>query len=75
MNEHQMCRSEIVAESRFSSITHCSECNLYHLHIGPMSFRLEGAIFESFCEMIVEFYLGNKLHDTQKMKAEALHKH
>lgn len=57
MSEAKKCRSELVAESKFSSITVCPDCNLYHLHIGPMSFRLEAEIFESFCNMIVHFCL------------------
>lgn len=57
MNQQQTCQSELVAESKFSKITVCTHCNLYHLHIGPMSFSMEGAVFESFCTMIVEFFL------------------
>ena len=38
MNKNVNCMSEVVVQGRFSSVTLCSECNLYYLHIGPMSF-------------------------------------
>lgn len=57
MKNHKTCRSELVAQSTFSSITVCPDCNLYHLHIGPMSFRMEADIFQSVAEMIAGCYV------------------
>lgn len=73
MNQKSPCSSEVVAQSAFSSITVCPHCNLYHLHIGPMSFRLEGEIFESFCAMIVEHYLNRTSQLTDKLQIAAKH--
>ena len=66
MKEDNTCTSELVAQSRFSSITVCRKCNLYHFHLGPMSFRLEAEVFESFCSMIVEFFLRHDLSTDQQ---------
>lgn len=66
MENHSSCTNELVAQSAFSSITVCPKCNVYHLHIGPMSFRLDAEMFKSFSEMIV----GNFLQDNS-----SLHKH
>lgn len=68
-----ICTSEVVAQGKFSSVTICSECNLYHLHIGPMSFRLEADVFESVCQMLVEFYLNRKMQN--EVAGETVFKH
>ena len=52
MKNHKVCRSELVAQSAFGSVTVCPDCNLYHLHIGPMSFRMEADIFQSIAQMM-----------------------
>lgn len=52
------CESELVVQGEYGSVTRCPHCNLYHLHIGPMSFRLEGEIFESVCAMLVRYALS-----------------
>ncbi len=57
MKNHKTCRSELVAQSAFGSITVCPDCNLYHLHIGPMSFRMEADVFQSVGQMIVEYFV------------------
>ena len=57
MKNHKTCRSELVAQSSFSSITVCPDCNIYHLHIGPMSFRMEADVFQSVGQMIVEYFV------------------
>jgi len=73
MGLKEQCQSELVAESSFSSITRCSKCQVYNLHIGPVSFRLEAEIFENFCGMIVEFFLRNDFQVSQR--EPVIHKH
>ncbi len=40
--------------SKFASITMCEHCNSYTVYLGPMSFRMEKEIYESFRMMILE---------------------
>jgi len=73
MNKNVNCMSEVVVQGRFSSVTLCSECNLYYLHIGPMSFRLEADIFESVCQMFAELYHNRQLQN--EVTGKAIFKH
>jgi hypothetical protein len=64
MNKNTTCSSEIIAQGRFSSVTVCRECDLYYLHIGPMSFKLEPDIFESTCHMLAEYHLNRRVENS-----------
>ena len=66
MKNHKTCRSELVAQSAFGSITVCPDCNLYHLHIGPMSFRMEADVFQSVGQMIVEYFVQPDLEASNR---------
>lgn len=73
MNKNVNCISEVVVQGKFSSVTLCPECNLYYIHIGPMSFRLEADVFENVCEMFAEFYLSRQLQ--KEITGKAVFKH
>ena len=73
MNKNENCVSEVVVQGRFSAISVCPECNLYNLHIGPMSFRLEAHILESVCEMFAEFNLNRQM--PTEVTGKAMFKH
>lgn len=72
MNEPKTCRMETIAVGKFCSITLCSDCQLYNLHVGPMSFRMDPEIFQGLCEMIFDHCLRQNpiieknLHTIQK---------
>ncbi len=51
MKNHRTCRSEVVAQGTFGSVTVCPDCGVYHLHIGPMSFRMEADVFHGVARM------------------------
>ena len=68
MKNHKVCRSELIAQCAFGSITVCPDCNLYHLHIGPMSFRMEADIFQSVAQMIAGCYVKPEVK-TANLKA------
>lgn len=73
MDNQSACTSELIANNGFSSITVCPKCEVYHLHIGPMSFRLDAEMFESFSEMMTKLCLHPK---TSLQKHQAVpHKH
>jgi|Marorgknorr_s2lv_1036017.scaffolds.fasta_scaffold35495_2 hypothetical protein len=53
-----MCESEIVVKKKFCSVTACKHCNLYELHIGPMSFRIDEDIFTELIEMFTDYLMS-----------------
>ncbi len=57
MKDENTCECELVAQGKYGSITVCHKCSLYHLHIGPISFRLEREMFDDVCEMIMCAFL------------------
>jgi hypothetical protein len=67
------CRNEIVAQGKYSTVTMCAECQLFYLHIGPVSFQMESNIFESVCQMMAQCHLSDK-KDAQTLE-RLVHKH
>lgn len=57
MDNHRVCRTESVAEGKFCSVTICPDCQLYNLHVGPMSFRMAPEIFNGLCEMFFDHFM------------------
>ncbi len=55
-----MCKTEVVVKRSICSVTVCRKCNVYVLHIGPMSFRLEEDILEEVAAMFTDYSLGKK---------------
>jgi hypothetical protein len=55
------CRPQIVAQSKYSTVTMCSECKLFYLHIGPVSFQMDSNIFESVCQMMAQCRFGDPI--------------
>ena len=53
----------LTAQGRFTSATVCRECDLYYLHIGPMSFTSAADIFERTCHMLAEYHLNRCVED------------
>ena len=50
-----MCKTELVVKRSLCSVTVCRDCNVYVLHIGPMSFRLEEDILDEVSAMFTEY--------------------
>lgn len=72
-NPQKRCNTTLLASGPFSSVEHCVDCDVYHLQVGPISFRMEAVVFESVCEMVLNLCLNrNKstLHE-----AKGLQKH
>ena len=55
-----MCKTELVVKRSLCSVTVCRDCNVYVMHIGPMSFRLEEDILDEVSAMFTEYSLINK---------------
>ena len=55
-----MCKTEVVVQRSLCSITVCRKCNVYVLHIGPMSFRLEQDVLDEVSEMLTDYSLIKK---------------
>ena len=72
MNKHKGCQTVIIAQSRFCSVTECTECGMYHLHIGPFSVRLKREVFEDICETLIKIYSEQW---RQKMSGGSVHSH
>ena len=56
MKDHAACKTTILGKSQFCSVTRCAECNLVHLHVGPLSIRLRNDVFTDLCETLMEIY-------------------
>ena len=55
-----MCKTELVVKRGLCSVTVCRDCNVYVLHIGPMSFRLEEDVLDEVSAMFTEYSLIKK---------------
>ena len=55
-----MCKTEVLVKRSICSVTVCRKCNVYVLHIGPMSFRLEEDILEEVSAMLTDYSLAKK---------------
>jgi hypothetical protein len=55
-----MCKTEVVVKRGLCSVTVCRKCNVYVLHIGPMSFRLEEDVLDEVSAMFSDYSLLKK---------------
>lgn len=73
MSQHNSCETILLGQSGVCSVTQCPECNLFHLHVGPMSLRLNAKVFESVCQTLTAIYLERGGH--KKNFSNSLHSH
>ena len=57
MSVHDICETEIISESPSCTVTRCSNCKTYHLHIGPVSLRLKQDMFINISNTILSAQL------------------
>ena len=67
------CDTQVLAQSRSCTVQVCTDCGLYHVHMGPVSLRLTRPLFEGLCRTLAE------LHNASPVPGEAptvaLHRH
>lgn len=56
MKNHTACKTLTLASSEFCTINQCPDCDMYHLHIGPVSIRLRSDVFDNICETLLNVY-------------------
>ncbi len=66
MKNHNVCETVLLGRTRYCNISHCPECKMYHLHIGPASLHLKEDIFYNICELLTDIYMKKKEWDTKK---------
>lgn len=73
MKSHVACQTTVVARSEYCFVTQCPECDMFHIHIGPMSLRLKSEVFEGICETLFSIFQqgDNRLHQYD----QSMHSH
>ena len=66
MKNHTTCENILLGQTRFCNISHCPDCKIYHLHVGPVSLHLKENVFDSVCELLTDIYLQKKEWETKK---------
>ena len=66
MKNHTACETIILGQTQYCNISHCPECKMYHLHIGPVSLHLKETVFDSVCELLSDIYMKKKEWSTKR---------
>lgn len=59
MANRSPCQSETIAEANGCVIQKCSDCGVYHLHVGPVTLRLRPEIFDNLCTLMARLQVTN----------------
>ena len=73
MKNHNICETIMIGQSKFCSVSQCPDCNVYHLHMGPISIRLRQDVFNGLCEMLMNIYMEKDV--LREYHASDLHSH
>jgi hypothetical protein len=70
MKNHTACETVLLGQTRYCNISHCPECKMYHLHVGPVSLHLKEDVFDSICELLSDIYMQkNKLNEKKNINS------
>lgn len=72
---HDSCDTVLLGHSKYCHIAHCSECEAYHLHIGPMTLHLKEDVFENICEVIVSVHMNMNKNRISSHSNHSIHNH
>ena len=53
------CDNQLLARGQNCSVTYCEDCKVYHLHVGPVSMRLEAHMFADMSQTVEQVIPGS----------------